>query len=107
MDGQNGKHASGIPSFFSFSFLFPRKVKETYGLLDAIWRTYYLVKTYHLVYAQASNNVTRLGQEILKNSDVFPDKNWFWIGAAALLGFILLFNVLFTFALSYLKRRYF
>ncbi|KAI5651241.1 hypothetical protein M9H77_37246 [Catharanthus roseus] len=50
----------------------------------------------------ASNN-EKLGLQILKNFDVFPNKNWFWIGAAALLGFTVLFNILFTFALMYLK----
>lgn len=53
---------------------------------------------------QASNN-EKLGLQILKNFDVFPNKNWFWIGAAALLGFTVLFNILFTFALMYLKRK--
>lgn len=54
---------------------------------------------------QASDNATILGLEVLKNFDVFPERNWFWIGAAALLGFILLFNILFTFALMYLNRK--
>ncbi|XP_019056482.1 PREDICTED: ABC transporter G family member 36-like [Tarenaya hassleriana] len=51
----------------------------------------------------AFDNTTRLGTQVLKNFDVFDDKNWYWIGAAALLGFILLFNVLFTLALMYLN----
>ncbi|KAA8540358.1 hypothetical protein F0562_024723 [Nyssa sinensis] len=50
----------------------------------------------------ASDNVTRLGVAVLQNFDVFPERDWFWIGAAALLGFAVLFNVLFTFALMYL-----
>ncbi|XAR67679.1 Xenobiotic-transporting ATPase [Bertholletia excelsa] len=49
------------------------------------------------------DNTTSLGLAVLKNFDVFPDKNWYWIGAAALLGFAVLFNVLFTFALMYLN----
>ncbi|KAK4726557.1 hypothetical protein R3W88_031474 [Solanum pinnatisectum] len=32
-------------------------------------------------------------------------KRWFWIGTAALLGFTILFNILFTFALMYLNRN--
>ncbi|XP_062087563.1 ABC transporter G family member 36-like [Humulus lupulus] len=46
---------------------------------------------------------TPLGLKILQNVNVFPDKNWFWIGTAALFGFAVLFNVLFTFALMYLS----
>ncbi|EOY26920.1 ABC-2 and Plant PDR ABC-type transporter family protein isoform 5 [Theobroma cacao] len=51
----------------------------------------------------ASDNVTRLGVAVLRNFDVPNDKNWFWIGVAALLGFTVLFNILFTFALMYLN----
>ncbi|XP_065866240.1 ABC transporter G family member 29-like [Euphorbia lathyris] len=51
----------------------------------------------------ASDNVTRLGVAILKNFDIFPDENWYWIGVVALIGFIILFNILFTFALMYLS----
>ncbi|KAG5537773.1 hypothetical protein RHGRI_025026 [Rhododendron griersonianum] len=51
----------------------------------------------------ASDNVTSLGIAVLENFDVFPERNWFWIGAAALLGFIVLFNMLFTLALMYLN----
>ncbi|KAK9065385.1 hypothetical protein SSX86_016768 [Deinandra increscens subsp. villosa] len=49
-----------------------------------------------------SDNATRLGVAILHNIGVTPDKNWFWIGAAALLGLAVLFNILFTLALAYL-----
>ncbi|KAJ9179246.1 hypothetical protein P3X46_011056 [Hevea brasiliensis] len=45
---------------------------------------------------------TRLGEAVLESFDVFRNKNWYWIGAGALLGFAVLFNVLFTFALMYL-----
>ncbi|KAF2301149.1 hypothetical protein GH714_020446 [Hevea brasiliensis] len=50
----------------------------------------------------ASDNSTRLGRAMLESIDVFRDKNWYWIGAAALIGFAVLFNILFTFALMYL-----
>ncbi|KAJ9692264.1 hypothetical protein PVL29_011366 [Vitis rotundifolia] len=52
---------------------------------------------------RASDNSTRLGDAVLDAFDVFHDKNWFWIGAAAILGFAILFNVLFTFSLMYLN----
>ncbi|PSS07401.1 ABC transporter G family member 36 like [Actinidia chinensis var. chinensis] len=51
----------------------------------------------------ASDNVTQLGVAVLKNFQVFPDRNWFWIGTAALFGFAVLLNILFTLALMYLN----
>ncbi|KAG6669262.1 hypothetical protein I3843_01G223600 [Carya illinoinensis] len=51
----------------------------------------------------ASDNATRLGVAVLENFEVFPERNWFWIGTGALLGFAILFNILFTFALMYLN----
>lgn len=56
---------------------------------------------------QSTDGRSRLGFEVLNNFDVFPQKRWFWIGAAALLGFTVLFNILFTFALMYFKRKSF
>lgn len=55
---------------------------------------------------QASDNVTRLGLAIMENFDIFPQRKWYWIGVGALIGFTLLFNILFTFALEYLNREY-
>jgi hypothetical protein len=43
---------------------------------------------------------------LLEGSDIFTDKNWYWIGVAALLGFTIFFNVLFTLSLMYLNRKY-
>jgi hypothetical protein len=43
---------------------------------------------------------------LLESSDIFTDKNWYWIGVAALLGFTIFFNVLFTLSLMYLNRKY-
>lgn len=54
---------------------------------------------------QALDNVTNLGVAVLKNFDVEAKSYWYWIGVAALLGFTILFNVLFTFALMYLNRK--
>ncbi|PON54344.1 ABC transporter-like [Parasponia andersonii] len=53
-----------------------------------------------------TDNSTRLGVAVLESFNVFPEKNWYWIGTAALLGFAVLFNVLFTFSLMYLSREY-
>ncbi|KAJ6704311.1 hypothetical protein OIU85_030154 [Salix viminalis] len=49
----------------------------------------------------ASDNATRLGTAVLHSLEVSTDKNWYWIGTAAILGFAVLFNVLFTFSLEY------
>ncbi|KAK9677176.1 hypothetical protein RND81_11G125600 [Saponaria officinalis] len=50
----------------------------------------------------AGKNET-LGIEILKNRGFFTDSYWYWIGAGALLGFIFLFNIIFTIALTVLS----
>ncbi|KAH6826662.1 ABC-2 and Plant PDR ABC-type transporter family protein [Perilla frutescens var. hirtella] len=49
------------------------------------------------------DGVTPLGITVLRNFDIFPNKNWYWIGVGALVGFTFLFNILFTFALMYLN----
>ncbi|KAK6264133.1 hypothetical protein SCA6_019567, partial [Theobroma cacao] len=51
----------------------------------------------------ASDNITRLGVAVLESLEVYRNNNWYWIGAGGLLGFIILFNVLFTLALTYLN----
>ncbi|EHA8586807.1 putative ABC transporter G family member 42 [Cocos nucifera] len=52
---------------------------------------------------ERASNGKILGVAILEDSQVFPEKNWFWIGAGALFGFTILFNVLFTLSLMYLS----
>ncbi|KAK6914831.1 Plant PDR ABC transporter associated [Dillenia turbinata] len=51
----------------------------------------------------ASDNLTKLGVKVLENFGIFPHNYWFWIGSGALLGFTILFNILFTFALMFLS----
>ncbi|XP_031487459.1 ABC transporter G family member 42-like [Nymphaea colorata] len=51
---------------------------------------------------KAADNIRSLGIAVLDNVDVFATKNWYWIGVAALVGFTVLFNFLFTIALQYL-----
>lgn len=46
-----------------------------------------------------------LGVTFLKSSGVFPRGRWFWIGVGVNLGYALLFNVLFTLAITYLNRK--
>ncbi|KAK3426679.1 hypothetical protein EUGRSUZ_F03073 [Eucalyptus grandis] len=46
---------------------------------------------------------TKLGEAALEVFDVNYKSYWFWIGTGALFGFIILFNILFTYALMYLN----
>ncbi|KAL8148054.1 hypothetical protein AgCh_005408 [Apium graveolens] len=50
-----------------------------------------------------NSTTTRLGDRLLKARSLFPQKYWYWIGVAALLGYTVLFNILFTFSLTYLN----
>ncbi|CAN8278879.1 unnamed protein product [Cochlearia groenlandica] len=52
---------------------------------------------------RSSDNSTSLGSSVLNIWDVYQNKNWYWIGVGALLCFTILFNLLFTFALTYLN----
>jgi hypothetical protein len=51
----------------------------------------------------ASNET--LGVQVLKSRGVFTEAKWYWIGFGAMVGFTMLFNALFTLALTYLKRE--
>jgi hypothetical protein len=37
-----------------------------------------------LIALQSSDASTSLGTAVLKNFDVYTDKNWYWIGTAAI-----------------------
>ncbi|PHT40516.1 putative pleiotropic drug resistance protein 7 [Capsicum baccatum] len=50
-----------------------------------------------------STGTETLGVSFLKLRGIFPEARWYWIGAGALLGYVLLFNFLFTVALAYLN----
>lgn len=52
-----------------------------------------------------NNSTSRLGDQLLKTRSLFPQKYWYWIGVAALLGYTVLFNILFTLSLTYLNRK--
>ncbi|RZR84062.1 hypothetical protein BHM03_00010839 [Ensete ventricosum] len=47
-----------------------------------------------------------MGVAFMKSRGVFPEAKWYWIGFGALIGYVLLFNALFTLALTYLNREY-
>ncbi|KAG8367402.1 hypothetical protein BUALT_Bualt16G0068200 [Buddleja alternifolia] len=44
-----------------------------------------------------------LGKALLKARSLFPEHYWYWIGVGALIGYTILFNMLFTFFLSKLN----
>ncbi|GAB2234368.1 hypothetical protein Drorol1_Dr00003617 [Drosera rotundifolia] len=44
-----------------------------------------------------------VGVTVLKSRGIFPYAYWYWLGVGALLGFIVLFNMLYTLALTFLK----
>jgi hypothetical protein len=52
---------------------------------------------------QGSNEI--LGVDVLKSRGFFTEAKWYWIGSGALLGYVIVFNILFTVALSYLQRN--
>lgn len=43
---------------------------------------------------------------LLKVRSLFPENYWYWIGVGALIGYIIVFNVLFTIFLTYLNRKF-
>ncbi|KAF9617018.1 hypothetical protein IFM89_033088 [Coptis chinensis] len=43
-----------------------------------------------------------LGVAVLKSRGIFPEAHWYWIGVGALIGYVFLFNGLFTVALAFL-----
>ncbi|KAL9251841.1 ABC transporter G family member 42-like protein [Drosera capensis] len=52
---------------------------------------------------QAPGNSTSMGVALLQAFDVPPERDWYWIGVGALIGFTILLNVLFTISLQYLN----
>lgn len=44
---------------------------------------------------------------ILESRGIFTREYWYWIGIGALIGYIVLFNVMVTFALQHLSRKRF
>ncbi|XP_021835261.1 ABC transporter G family member 32 isoform X2 [Spinacia oleracea] len=45
----------------------------------------------------------RLGDAVLKSRNLFTENYWYWIGVGAMVGYIVLFNLMFTFFISYLR----
>lgn len=51
------------------------------------------------------NSNETLGVLTMKTRGFFPQAYWYWIGVGALIGYVFLFNILFTLALKYLSRE--
>ncbi|EPS60993.1 hypothetical protein M569_13808, partial [Genlisea aurea] len=49
------------------------------------------------------NSTEPLGIQVLKARGIFTEAKWYWIGIAALVGYVFLFNFLSTLALAYLN----
>ncbi|KAM1483788.1 hypothetical protein TB2_035050 [Malus domestica] len=49
------------------------------------------------------NSTEPLGVAVLKSRGFFTEPYWYWIGAGVLAGYMLIFNIFFTLALTYLK----
>ncbi|KAF8393292.1 hypothetical protein HHK36_021533 [Tetracentron sinense] len=49
------------------------------------------------------NSTEPLGVAVLKSRGFFTDAYWYWLGTGAMLGYVFIFNFLFTLALSYLN----
>ncbi|THG15186.1 hypothetical protein TEA_009959 [Camellia sinensis var. sinensis] len=49
------------------------------------------------------NSTESLGTIVLKSCGIFPEAYWYWIGVRASIGYIFLFNSLFTLAFAYLN----
>uniref|UniRef100_A0A2N9HXZ1 ABC transporter domain-containing protein n=1 Tax=Fagus sylvatica TaxID=28930 RepID=A0A2N9HXZ1_FAGSY len=50
-----------------------------------------------------ANSTETLGVAVLKSRGYFPHAYWYWIGIGALIGFVLLLNICFILALTYLN----
>ncbi|KAI4329206.1 hypothetical protein L6164_021496 [Bauhinia variegata] len=52
---------------------------------------------------RSSDGTVPLGVAVMNGFDVFTERRWYWIGAAALAGFAVFYNILFTLSLMYLN----
>ena len=48
-----------------------------------------------------------LGKTIIEARGLFAEVKFYWIGIGALIGFCIIYNILFTLALAYLNRESF
>ena len=58
------------------------------------------------IFQNVTGSTESLGVTVLNNRGFFTEAYWYWIGAGALFGFILLFNFGYTLCLNFLNRGY-
>lgn len=51
-------------------------------------------------------SIEPLGIQVLKSRGFFTEAYWYWLGAGALCGFTIVFNLLYTVALTFLSGKY-
>ncbi|EEC71063.1 hypothetical protein OsI_02808 [Oryza sativa Indica Group] len=101
-----------VANLYGSGWLYSKKVKKWWiwgywispmmYAQNAISVNEFLGHSWDKVLNNSLSNET-LGVQALRSRGVFPEAKWYWIGFGALLGFIMLFNGLFTLALTYLK----
>lgn len=53
----------------------------------------------------ASISASTVGTAFLKSRGMFTSGYWYWLAIGALIGFIILFNILFVLSITYLNRK--
>ncbi|KAF8696867.1 hypothetical protein HU200_036506 [Digitaria exilis] len=69
---------------------------------NAISTNEFLGNKWNILQIESGKNVT-VGIEVLQSRGIFTEAKWYWIGLGALLAYTLLFNFLYTLALSVLS----
>ncbi|CAA0842185.1 ABC transporter G family member 29 [Striga hermonthica] len=93
----NFRNADQIPDWLGWSYwVFPLSYAYNALVVNEMFAPRWMNKL-------ASDNTTRLGTATLNHFNIPPDENWYWIGLGALIGFTVLFHVLFTISLMYLN----
>lgn len=90
-------NALAVNEFLSPSW---NEVKKTYGINRNPYIIICPLKTF--CYQALPGFREPLGRLVLESRGVFPEAKWYWIGLGALLGYVLLFNILYTICLSIL-----
>nr|GEV41443.1 ABC transporter G family member 29-like [Tanacetum cinerariifolium] len=100
--------ASRFFKHFLLVFLIQNVGGGLFRLIAGLCRTMNIANTVNEFLApswmnkMSSVSETRLGIAILESLNIPTQSSWFWIGAASLLGFAVLFNIFFTLSLMYL-----
>lgn len=63
----------------------------------------HLIRT--LIWKQPAGNSSNLGDEILKSRGMPTADSWYWLGIGILIIFAVLFNMVVTWALTFLNRK--